>query len=375
MEDLLKLPFFTDAQRSFARELDVNARQHNWPDPEQDDAAALKGALKTLGKADVLKHAVGEPWSLMTNVLAREVLAYHSGIADLAWAMQALGGVPLQIAGTRDQKSILPRAIKGEYCLGFAITEPEAGSDLSRISLRADKAGAEYILNGEKHLVSNVGVADYFILFARTSTEKRGISAFLLPTDAHGLAFEQQRPIAPHPLGRITFKDVKLPASSLVGKEGDGMSIAMATLGRMRTTVAGAANGFARRAFDEALKHARGRQMFGKTLAEQPIAQGILAEMRARLDASRLLTYRAAWEFDNGAERIPLQAGIAKWQSTENAQWIIDKALQLAGGLGALHGSIFERLYRDIRPLRIYEGASEIQQLVIASEMLKDNHE
>jgi len=375
MDDLLKLPFFTDTQREFARGLEEFARSQQWLDPEVDDAKALKAALKALGKEGVLKHAVGEPWSMLANVLAREVLAYHSGIADLAWAMQGLGAVPLLIAGSSEQRAILPDAARGKACLGFAITEPDAGSDLSRIALRAEKAGAGYILNGEKHLVSNVGVADYFVLFARTSGEKRGISAFLLPTDADGLGFEQQRPISPHPLGRILFKDVRLPASALIGKEGDGMSIALATLGRMRTTVAAAANGFARRALHEALKHAKGRHMFGKTLAEQPIAQGLLAEMQARLDASRLLTYRAAYEFDAGEERIPMQAGIAKWQSTENAQWIIDKALQLAGGIGALHGSIYERLYRDIRPLRIYEGASEVQQLVIATEMLKGEHD
>lgn len=373
MEDLLKLPFFTDDQRSFAAELDVNARQHSWPDPEAgDDAKALTDALHTLGKAGVLKHALSDPWSLRFNVLAREVLAYHSGIADLAWAMQALGGVPLLIAGNDSQKSILNEATAGKLCLGFAITEPDAGSDLSRLSLRAEKVGDGYVLNGEKHLVSNVGVADFFVLFARTSDERRGISAFLLDTKLPGLTFEQQRPISPHPLGRILFKDVKLPPAALVGAEGDGMKIALATLGRMRTTVAAAANGFARRALDEAVKHTKSRAMFGKTLAEQPIAQGILAEMQARLDASRLLTYRAAYEFDAGQERIPQQAGIAKWQSTENAQWIIDKALQLAGGLGVLHGNIFERLYRGIRPLRIYEGASEVQQLVIASEMLKE---
>lgn len=374
MEDLLILPFFTDDQRNFARGLDVNARQHTWLDPEKgDDAAALLEALGALGKSGVLRHAVHEPWSMISNVLAREVLAYHSGIADLAWAMQALGAIPLLIAGSEAHKSaILDRAANGESCLGFAITEPDAGSDLSRIALRAEKVGDEYVLNGEKHLVSNVGVANYFALFARSSDEKRGISCFLLDTKLPGLTFEQQRPISPHPLGRIVFKEVMLPADALIGNEGDGMGIALGTLGRMRTTVAAAANGFARRALDEAMKHAKSRQMFGKTLADQPIAQGILAEARARLDASRLLTYRAAWEYDQGEARIPLQAGVAKWQSTENAQWIIDKCLQLAGGTGALHGSVFERLYREIRPLRIYEGASEVQQLLIATEMLKE---
>jgi acyl-CoA dehydrogenase len=241
------------------------------------------------------------------------------------------------------------------------------------MSLSAERDGEQYVLNGVKHLVSNVGVATHYTLFARTSDDKRGISAFLMPADVDGLTLEQQTPIAPHPLGRMTFKDVKIPASARIGDEGDGMGLALATLGRMRTTVAAAANGFARRALDETLKHVKTREMFGKTLSEMPLAQGLLAEMRARLDASRLLTYRAAYEFDGGEQRIPLQAGIAKWQSTENAQWIIDKGLQLAGGLGAVRGSIFERLYREIRPLRIYEGASEVQQLVIANEMLMEN--
>ncbi|MCC7508399.1 MAG: acyl-CoA dehydrogenase family protein [Planctomycetes bacterium] len=373
MDHMLDLPFFNDEQRSYARELDVNVGNHLWPDPEViDDGQALLTALKTLGKADVLKHAVSDPWSLRANVLIREVLAYHAGIADLAYIMQALGGVPITIAGTDDQKqSILPGAASGELCLAFAITEPGAGSDLTRLSMPAEKDGEGYVLNGVKHLVSNVGVATHYTLFARTGDGNRGLTAFILPADSEGLSFEKQTPTAPHPLGRMVFEDVKLPASARLGEEGGGMKIALATLGRMRTTVAAAANGMARRALDEALLHCKSRELFGSTLAEQPIAQGMLAEMRARLDASRLLTYRAAWLFDKGSEKIPLEAGVAKWQSTENAQWIIDKALQLAGGKGTLRGSIFERLYREIRPLRIYEGASEIQQLVVARAMLE----
>jgi len=374
MDDLLELPFFTPEQRSLARELEVNARQHSWPDAEGgNDAAGLLSALKTLGKAGVLRHAVTEPWSLRVNVLVREVLAYHSGLADLAYVMQGLGGVPVLLAGNAEQRAVLDGAATGENCLAFAITEPDAGSDLTRISLRATRDGDEYVLEGEKHLVSNVGVATHFTLFARTSDGKKWVSAFLIPAELDGLTFEQQRPISPHPLGRMTFQGARIPAAALLGQEGEGMKLALATLGRMRATVAAAANGFARRALDEALAHANNRQMFGATLAEQPIAQGLLAEMRARLDASRLLTYRAAWAFDGGKERIPLEGGIAKWQATENAQWIIDKALQLAGGVGALHGSVFERLYREIRPLRIYEGASEVQQILIARAMLEQS--
>jgi acyl-CoA dehydrogenase len=372
MESMLDLPFFTPEQRSLALELDVNARQHLWPDPDAgDDAAGLLACLKTLGRAGVLKYAVSEPWSLRVNVLVREVLAYYSGLADLAYIMQGLGGVPVLLAGTDKQRAVLEGAADGQNCLAFAITEPAAGSDLTRINLRAERDGNAYVLNGEKHLVSNVGVASHYTLFARTGDERRGISAFLIPAALPGLTFEQQRPMSPHPLGRMLFENVRVPSDLLLGAEGDGMKLALTTLGRMRATVAAAANGFARRALDEALMRARTRKMFGGTLAEQPIAQGLLSEMRARLDASRLLTYRAAWQFDGGQERIPLEGGIAKWQATENAQWIIDKALQLAGGMGVLQGSIFERLYRDIRPLRIYEGASEVQQILIARAMLE----
>lgn len=374
MDEMLELPFFNDEQRSFARELDVNARNHIWPDPEVvDPGQALLTALRTLAKAEVLKFAVGEPWSLRANVLIREVLAYHSPIADLAFVMQGLGGVPISMFGSDDQKAqVLPGAANGEHCLAFAITEPEAGSDLTRVSLHAEKIGDEYVLNGTKHLVSNVGVATHFTLFARTGEGNKGLSAFILPASTAGVEYEQQPGVSAHPLGRIGFDDAKLPASAVLGEPGMGMKIALATLGRMRTTVAAAANGMARRALDECLLHVTQREMFGGTLADQPIAQGILAEMRARLDASRLLTYRAAWQFDKGDDRIPIEAGVAKWQSTENAQWIIDKAMQLAGGKGTLKGSIFERLYRDIRPLRIYEGASEVQQMVIARAMLED---
>jgi acyl-CoA dehydrogenase len=372
MDTMLKLPFFTPEQRALALELDVNACQHAWPDPDDgDDAGGLLSCLKTLGRAGVLKYAVSEPWSLRANVLIREVLAYYSGLADLAYIMQGLGGVPVLLGGNDEQRAVLEGAAEGENCLAFAITEPEAGSDLTRMRLRAVRDGDDYVLNGEKHLVSNVGVATHFTLFARTSDGRRGISAFLIPAKLAGLTFEQQRPISPHPLGRMIFQDARITASTRLGAEGDGMKLALATLGRMRATVAAAANGFARRALHEAVTYAKGREMFGSTLSEQPIAQGLLAEMRARLDASRLLAYRAAWQFDEGQERIPLEAGMAKWQSTENAQWIIDKAVQLAGGRGVLHGHILERLYREIRPLRIYEGASEVQQILIARAMLE----
>ncbi|MEE9311612.1 MAG: acyl-CoA dehydrogenase [Planctomycetota bacterium] len=367
------LPLFEDSHRELADKFEKLASATDWPDPEAgDDRAALLAALKILGDHHLLSEAFSPDWSLRSNVIAREILAYHSGIADLAYAMQALGGVPILLAEGYDKHTeLLANAEQGKACLAFAITEPEAGSDLSKLALRAEKVGDEYILNGEKHLVSNVGAATHYTLFARTSDDKRGLSAFVVPADVPGFSYELQTPMAPHPLGKMIFKDAHVPASALLGGEGDGMKLALGTLGRMRTTVAAAANGMARRALDETIIFTKSRQMFGSTLSAQPIAQSIISEMKARLDASRLLTYRAAYMFDSGKERIPAEAGIAKWQSTENAQWIIDKALQLHGGMACLQGHTLERLYREIRPLRIYEGASEVQQIVIATELLK----
>lgn len=255
--------------------------------------------------------------------------------------------------------------------MAFALTEPEAGSDLAAMTTKAAKSGEGYEVTGLKHLISNAGVATHYTLFARTGEGRNGISAFVVPGSAAGLTVEKQRPTSPHPLGRVILDKVHVSAANRLGGEGDGLKLALMTLERCRPTVAAAANGFARRAFDECRKHMRARGMFGGTLSEQPIAQGLLAEMSARLDASRLLTYRTAWQFDQGSTRQPREVAIAKWQATENAHWVIDKALQLAGGLGVLHGSIYERLYREIRPLRIYEGASEVQQLVIARALLE----
>ncbi|MBE7493185.1 MAG: acyl-CoA dehydrogenase [Planctomycetes bacterium] len=373
MQDLLKLPFFTDEHRALVRELDTAAWAHIWPDPEKgDDAEALRAALATLAEWGALKHTVSEPWRQMPNVLAREVLAYHSGIADLAYVMQALGSIAIGLMGSDTLKTeMLPAVASGEACMAFAITEPEAGSDLAAQTTRAERVGDEYEITGIKHLISNAGVATHYTLFARTGEGRKGISAFLVPAGTPGLSVEKQRPTSPHPLGRVILEKARVPAGNRLGQEGEGLKLALMTLERCRPTVAAAANGFARRAYDECVKHLRQRRMFGGTLGDQPVAQGILAEMSARLDASRLLTYRTAWLFDQGEHRQAREVALAKWQATENAQWIIDKALQLAGGLGVLHGSVFERLYREIRPLRIYEGASEVQQLVVARAILE----
>lgn len=371
--DLLQLPLFSDADRAFVRDLDARALAQRWADPDADDALALRSALTTLASWGTLKHTVAQPYSLTVNVLARETLAYHSGMADLAYVMQLLGSLPVQLMGSDATKSvILPKVANGEACMALALSEPEAGSDAAALSTVARHDNG-YRITGTKHLITNAGVADYYSVFARTGDGKKGISAFIVDAKAPGVSVEKQTPSAPHPLGIVRFKEVQVPTSARLGSEGEGLKLALMTLERCRATVGAAACGFARRALDEALAHCKSRRMFGSTLAEQPLAQAKLAEMQARLDASRLLVYRAAWAMDHAKEgRAPREIALAKWQATENAQWIIDQALQLAGGKGVLRGSIFERLYREIRPLRIYEGASEVQQLVVAREMLEE---
>jgi acyl-CoA dehydrogenase len=371
--DLLQLPLFSESDRAFARELDALARAQRWADPDEDDALALRSALTTLAGWGTLKHTVAQPFSLTVNVLARETLAWHSGIADLAYVMQLLGSLPVQLMGSDATKAaLLPRVASGEACMALALSEPEAGSDVASLSTVARHDNG-YRITGTKHLITNAGVADYYSVFARTGDGKKGISAFIVDANAPGVSVEKQIPSAPHPLGIVRFKEVIVPTSARLGSEGEGLKLALMTLERCRATVGAAACGFAKRALDEALEHCKSRRMFGSTLAEQPLAQAKLAEMQARLDASRLLVYRAAWAMDHAKEgRAPREIALAKWQATENAQWIIDQALQLAGGKGVLRGSIFERLYREIRPLRIYEGASEVQQLVVARDMLEE---
>lgn len=371
--NLLQLPLFSDSDRAFVRDLDSRARAQRWADPDQDDVLALRSALTTLAGWGTLKHAVAQPYSLTVNVLARETLAYHSGMADLAYVMQLLGSLPVQLMGSDATKAaLLPRVANGEACMALALSEPEAGSDVAALSTVA-RHNNGYRITGTKHLITNAGVADYYSVFARTGDGKKGISAFIVDARAPGVSVEKQTPSAPHPLGIVRFKEVQVPTSARLGSEGEGLKLALMTLERCRATVGAAACGFARRALDEALAHCKSRKMFGSTLAEQPLAQAKLAEMQARLDASRLLVYRAAWAMDHAQDgRAPREIALAKWQATENAQWIIDQALQLAGGKGVLRGSIFERLYREIRPLRIYEGASEVQQLVVARDMLEE---
>ena len=295
--------------------------------------------------------------------LVREEIARGSGIADAMVALQALGSVPVAIAGGDAlKKDYLPAIARGERIAAFAMTEPQAGSDAAAIATRAKKDGASWRLDGEKVFISNAGIADGYVVFARTSDEgAKGLSAFFLePGD--GVFTEQTPLIAPHPIGKVSFAGAH---AELLGREGDGLKIALTTLDVCRPTVGAAANGFARRALAEAIERTRARQQFGKPLAEEPGVQAMLADMATELDAARLLVFRAAWTKDHGAARITREAAEAKLFATEAAQRIVDRAVQLHGGLGVTKGVTVERLYREVRALRIYEGASEIQRIVI----------
>ena len=308
--------------------------------------------------------------------LMREHLAYRCGLADFVFAMQGLGSGAISLFGSEAQKrSWLPGVAAGELCAAFALTEPEAGSDVAAIATTATPDGDGWRLRGEKTFISNGGIADFYVVFARTgeAAGARGLSAFILDANTPGLKVaERIETIAPHPLARLVFEDCHLPASSLIGASGAGFKIAMATLDVFRSTVGAASLGFARRALDEATGRATTRKLFGATLADQQGVQTQLAEMALDIDASALLIYRAAWTKDTGSARITREAAMAKLYATEAAQKAIDTAVQLFGGLGVTKGSVPEALYREIRALRIYEGASEVQKLVIARQHLSE---
>lgn len=313
--------------------------------------------------------------------LMRETLAYHDGLADFAFAMQGLGSGALSIAGDAQlQGKYLPRVASGEAIAAFALSEPEAGSDVAAMQSSARLDGDHYVLDGTKTWISNGGIADFYCVFARTTPGQQrndgtvgsqGISAFLVEPGDPGFFVDQRIDvIAPHPLATLRFAGCRIPVSRRIGAAGDGFKIAMRTLDIFRASVAAAALGFARRAFDEAVAHARTRTMFGKALADFQLTQAALAEMATAIDAAALLTYRAAWQRDTG-QPVTKSAAMAKMTATENAQVVIDRAVQMFGGRGVVSGEIVERLYRDIRALRIYEGATEVQKLIIAREVLK----
>lgn len=380
----LSWPFFEPRHATFAAALDEWAAAslgHTASDHDVDDACRRR--VRALGEAGWLRHAVGgtawggavEVIDTRTICLARETLARHDGLADFAFAMQGLGSGAITLAGTDAQKAqYLPRVARGEAIAAFALSEPDSGSDAAALQCAARRDGEDYVLDGEKTWISNGGIADFYVVFARTGEAPgaRGISAFIVDADVAGLEIaERIDVIAPHPLARLQFTSCRVPASQRIGAAGEGFKLAMRTLDVFRTSVAAAALGFARRALDEALARVTTRRMFGGVLADLQLTQSSLAEMATTIDSAALLTYRAAWQRDQG-QPVTREAAMAKYVATEGAQRVIDAALQLWGGMGVVHDVPVERLYREIRALRIYEGASEVQQLIIARELLRD---
>ncbi len=370
-------PFFDERHRVLAAGIESWCAS-NLPCADADVYAACRDLVRKLGRDGWLKHTAPDPGGaapldVRALCLIRETLARHDGLADFAFAMQGLGAGPISLLGNADQRHWLARTRSGEAIAAFALTEQKSGSDVANIVTNATRDGNGYVLDGEKTWISNGGVADLYVVFARTGEAPgaKGISAFIVPGDVAGLSVaERLDVISPHPLARITFDHVRVGATSMIGAPGDGFKIAMATLDVFRATVAAAALGFARRALDEALKRVRDRRMFDGTLADLQLVQGAIAEMALDVDAAALLVYRAAWAKDSGAARVTREASMAKLFATERAQRVVDKAVQLHGGDGVRRGHIVERLYRDIRALRIYEGASEVQKVIIARQML-----
>ena len=344
---------------------------------EDEQARLLVRRLAAVGLLDdtVPADAGGAALDVRALCVAREHLAYDSSLSDLMFAMQGLGSYPVTLAGDGALKQrLLPRVKAGAAIAAFAITEPEAGSDVSALKTTARRDGDAYVIDGAKTFISNAGLADFYTVFAKTDAGAghRGISAFLVERDAPGLAVEARiELIAPHPIGRLRFEGCRVPAANRLGDEGAGFKIAMQTLDTFRPTVGAAACGLGWRALDEAVAYAKRRVQFGRAIADFQATQMKLAEMAVELDAARLLVYRAAWRKDRGAERITSEAAMAKLFATESAQRIVDAAVQIHGGAGLVRGAAVEHLYRDVRALRIYEGTSEIQKLVIAGQLLK----
>jgi alkylation response protein AidB-like acyl-CoA dehydrogenase len=377
----LEWPFFE------GRHVDLEAALDEWAGHTVRDLhgadvdADCRRLVRLLGEGGWLRHAIaGAGTAIDTRAicLIRETLARHNGLADFAFAMQGLGAGAISLFGTDAQRErYLPRVARGAAIAAFALSEPDAGSDVAAMRCAARADGDAYVLDGEKTWISNGGIADFYVVFARTGEAPgaRGISAFIVDADTPGFSIaERIAVIAPHPLARLRFDGCRVPAAQRIGLAGQGFKVAMATLDVFRTSVAAAALGFARRAFDEALAHAQHRRMFGQTLADFQLTQAKLAQMATSIDAGALLTYRAAWQRDRGA-RVTKEAAMAKMAATESAQQVIDAAVQMFGGLGVTSGHPAERLYREIRALRIYEGATEVQQLIIARELLREAKE
>ncbi|HEY5757311.1 MAG TPA: acyl-CoA dehydrogenase family protein [Steroidobacter sp.] len=392
LSERLTWPFFGPEHRALADLVTPWSAEHltghaHGESRAEVDAQARK-LVAALGKASITRFCVRaehggalKDFDSRAICLIRESLAYHDGLADFAFAMQGLGSGALSLAGDADlQRQYLPRVANGTAIAAFALSEADAGSDVAAMQTSARLEGDHYVLNGTKTWISNGGIADIYCVFARTTAGHRradgtvgaqGITAFLVEPSDPGFSIEDRIDvIAPHPLGTLRFANCRVPVSRRIGPEGDGFKIAMRTLDIFRASVAAAALGFARRALDEAIVYSRQRQMFGKTLADFQLTQAAIAEMATAIDAAALLTYRAAWQRDTG-QPVTKSAAMAKMTATESAQTVIDRAVQMFGGRGVVHGAVVERLYRDIRALRIYEGATEVQKLIIAREVLK----
>jgi acyl-CoA dehydrogenase len=380
---MMDTPLLEDRHRELAALVDrFNRERVREVPPGEDEGEKARRLVHALAGEGLLDYtapagpgAGAKEIDVRALCVARERLSYESSLADLMFAMQGLGSYPLTLAGSDEiRRRLLPRVRSGEAIAAFAITEPEAGSDVSAIQTVARRDGAGYVIDGRKAFISNAGLADFYTVFAKTDPAKghKGISAFVVEKDAPGFSFEGDiELIAPHPIGRIRFDGCRVTAASLLGEEGAGFKIAMATLDTFRPTVGAAAIGLAWRAMDEAVDYARRRVQFGRPLAEFQSTQMKLADMATELDAARLLVYRAAWKKDNSSGRVTLESAMAKLFATESAQRIIDAAVQVHGGAGLVKGAAVERLYREVRALRIYEGTSEIQKLVIAGQLLK----
>jgi acyl-CoA dehydrogenase len=383
----LNWPFLEDSHRALARDFRAWADREIAPlaeeEPRDDDGLdeLARELVKRLADGGWLRYSVPAPWGGLYETLdvralciMREILAQHSGMADFSFVMQGLGSGPISLFGSDDIRArYLPDVANGKRIAAFALSEPDSGSDVAAMTTNARLDGDEYVINGEKTLISNGGLANQYVVFARTEDAPgaKGLSAFVVDGDAPGLSCtERFDVIAPHPLGRMRFEDCRVPAANLLGNPGDGFKIAMSSLDVFRSTVGAAALGFARRAHDEAMAQARTRLSFGKPLADYQLIQEKISDMALKIDAAALLVYRSAWTKDTQGARVTREAAMAKLYATESAQEIIDQAVQIWGGMGVVIGSTVERLYREIRALRIYEGTSEIQKLIIAGQAL-----
>ena len=372
----LTWPFFEDRHRVLADRLDSWAQANLSQLNHTDTDATCRKLVRMMGDAGWLEYSASEAGTLdvRTLCLIRETLARHDGLADFAFAMQGLGTGAITLFGTHKQKATwLTQTRAGSAISAFALTEPQSGSDVANSTMTATRDGDFYVLNGEKTWISNGGIADVYTVFARTGEAPgaKGLSAFIVPASTAGLNVKERlETIAPHPLATLEFKDCRIPAADMIGNPGQGFAIAMSVLDVFRSTVAAAALGFARRALDETLTRVTKRQVQGQALAELQLVQGHIADMALDIDAAALLIYRAGWTKDSGAPRITREAAMAKLFATEQAQVIIDKAVQLHGGDGVRTGQTVERLYREIRALRIYEGASDVQKIIIARQTL-----